>query len=186
MNSDAKFHALVLALQSVGEDIGIYPAAVRGLGEEKDYEQRDGFKNGWNAALIEHGQAFNAIVEKAAADLPTDLVLLLAADVGFLQPDGSFFLNFNDTWGWACADGEVVPPDEIKTVARLFRAWGWPGLLYWATTKRAGLRSEFKDNNRFIDFVAREEALIAAVPDSNKRAYMDLPPVLVDLRKAPR
>lgn len=34
-------------------EMGIYPLAVRGYNDERDYEQRDGFKNGWNAACWE-------------------------------------------------------------------------------------------------------------------------------------
>ena len=34
-------------------DMDIYPAEIKGYNDERDYEQRDGFKNGWNAAVIE-------------------------------------------------------------------------------------------------------------------------------------
>lgn len=44
----------VEALKAADLDMGIYPAAVRGWGEQ-DYEQRDGFKNGWNACITEYG-----------------------------------------------------------------------------------------------------------------------------------
>jgi hypothetical protein len=173
--SDHKFDALVKALESVGDDIGIYPQAVRGYNDERDYEQRDGYKNGWNAAIIEYGQAFRKAVV-AASDMDDDVLMLLASDMVSLRRDGTtLWINFNDTWAWACADGEVVTPEDVPEVARLFRSWGWAGLLYWATTKHPDLRSEFKDNNRFIDFVAREEAFRKAVPDSSTRAYMDLP-----------
>lgn len=175
MSEGNKFEALVIALRDVDSDIGMYPGAVKGFNDERDYEQRDGFKNGWNAAVIAHGAAFDKVVEQAERGISDDVLMLLAADAGHLRADGAFFLNFNDTWAWACADGEVVAADEIADVAKLFRAWGWAGLLYWATTKRPGLRSEFKDNNRFIDFVALEEAFKKAVPDSSTRAYKDLP-----------
>jgi len=85
--------------------------------------------------------------------------------------DGRLTLNFNDVWGWACADGEEVEDHELVEVARLLRDYGWCGLLYWASEKNGGARSEFLDNNRFIDFVRREEAVRIAVPDSNRRAY---------------
>jgi len=172
--SDSKFEALVLALRNVDSDMGMYPAAVSGCNDERDYKQRDGYKNGWNAAVIEYTTACEKVIEQAHIGISDDLVMLLAADVGYLKADGTFFLNFSDTWAWACADGEVVAPNEFSEVARLFRHWGWVGLLYWATTKRPGLRSEFKDINRFIDFVAREEAQMKKIPDSSKRAYADL------------
>lgn len=34
-------------------DMGIYPAAVSGYNDERDYKERDGYKNGWNAAVKE-------------------------------------------------------------------------------------------------------------------------------------
>lgn len=175
MKDDTKFQSLVHALRNVDADLGMYPQAVRGYGDERDYEQRDGYKNGWNAAIMAHGAAFDAIVERASEGFDDNVAMLTAADVGYQKEDGSFLLVFNDTWSWASADAEIVASDEISEVARLYRSWGWAGLLYWATTKHPGLRSEFKDNNRFIDFVAREEAFIKAVPESNKRAYMELP-----------
>ena len=170
--NDLKFEALVQTLRNVDADMGMYPGAVRGYNDERDYEQRDGFKNGWNAAVMAHGERFDALVEKAAEGISDDLVMLMAADVGSLRSDGTFSINFNDTWAWACADSELATPEEIPEVARLYRAWGWAGLLYWCSQKRGGLRSEFRDNNRFIDFVAREEAFCRAVPDSSRRAYL--------------
>ncbi len=169
-----KFHVLVKALQDVDSDIGIYPRAIQGQGEEC-YEQRDGYKNGWNACLMEYGQAFDKVIEDASKGLSDDMEMLLCADVGWLNHDGLFVLNMNDTWAWALADAETVPADELPEVSRLFRTFGYAGLLYWVTTKRPGLRSEFHDNNRFIDFVAREWALVRTVPDSSTRAYRRLP-----------
>ena len=169
-----RFDALVHALESVGEEIGVYPAAVRGCNDERDYEQRDGFKNGWNAALMEYGSSFRAAVERARVGISSDVVMLVAADVASILPDGRLEINFSDTWAWASSFLEDVRQDEIPEVARLYRAWGWCGLLYWATVNNPGLRSEFKDINRFIDFVKREEAFIKAVPSSSKRAFTDI------------
>lgn len=82
------------------------------------------------------------------------------------------WLNLNDVFGWGCADGEEITDEDLDEVTRLFIQYGWCGLLYWASKKRGGCRSEFKDINRFIEFVAREEAIITEQPDSSKRAYL--------------
>lgn len=80
-------------------------------------------------------------------------------------------LNMNDVWCWACAWGEPVADEELPEVARLFREYGWAGILYWVSEKHNGLTSEFYDNNRYIEFVRNEERIRKEVPDSNKRAY---------------
>lgn len=80
-------------------------------------------------------------------------------------------LNMNDTWAWACADGEYVPDEKLPEVAALFWRYGWAGILYWVSKQNNWCRSEFYDNNRFIDFVKHEEDLIREIPDLDKRAY---------------
>ena len=83
-------------------------------------------------------------------------------------------LNMNDVWCWACADGEEVKEAEMCEVAELFWLYGWCGILYWVSEKNEGMKSEFLDNNRFIEFVRQEETLRKRVPDDNKRAYTKL------------
>lgn len=90
--------------------------------------------------------------------------LLRAADVFYHNGDEDDedwgerdTLNFNDTWCWASAWGQRVPEDELPEVARLFRSYGRCGLLYWMSEINQQMRSEFHDNNRFIDFVRNEE-----------------------------
>jgi len=80
-------------------------------------------------------------------------------------------INLNDVFGWGWADCEMVKDNELPELARLYDLYGWCGVLYWVSQKRDGMRSEFLDNNRFIDFVAAEEQLIKEEPDFNKRAY---------------
>ena len=56
------------ALQQVMEvdnDMGIYPAAVQGYNDERDYTQRDGYMNGWNACAMEFTQKVYAIAYDA-------------------------------------------------------------------------------------------------------------------------
>ena len=100
-----------------------------------------------------------------------------------LQATGVFFdlgedqessqcLNLSDTWGWACADGEDVPDEELPRLAELFWQYGNCGILFWVSERRDKCRSEFHDINRFIDFVRAEEAIRAEEPSSSKRAYL--------------
>ena len=83
-------------------------------------------------------------------------------------------LNMNDTWGWAIAWGEPVPDEKITELSGLIWEYGNAGVLYWVSEQHGGMRSEFHDINRFVDFVRREERLKKAVPDSNRRAYTKL------------
>lgn len=80
-------------------------------------------------------------------------------------------INLNDTWCWAAADGEYVPDADLPEVARLFLAYGWCGILYWASEKNDQLASKFHDVNRFIEFVRQEEAIRKDVPSDSTRAY---------------
>lgn len=101
------------------------------------------------------------------------LKLLNASQIFFDDEDiGECMINLNDVFGWACADTEKVEDEEIVEVAELFGKYGWCGILYWVSKKRGGQRSEFLDNNRFIDFVSNEEKLIKQEPDTDKRAYL--------------
>ncbi len=167
-----KYRSLVLEMYDVGGEMGIYPAAVKGLSKEKDYDQRDGFKNGWNAAVIEYGSALDAAAERASEGMSDELQMLLGANLGSLR-DGVLHLNMNDVWGWACAYSEEVPPEKLEEVSGLYKRWGWAGILYWTSEQNDGMQSEFKDNNRFIEFVRFEEELRTAEPSSDKRAYLD-------------
>jgi hypothetical protein len=176
MNDDwqQKFEALIHEIDGVSEDMGVYPAAIKGYNDERDYEQRDGFKNGWNAAVMEYGQKFGEAVSRASKGMDEDTILLLNSG-HVIKTGDELLLVQNDTWGWAYAYCRPVKPEQVKEVARLFRSYGLPGLLYWETQQPDGeTQSEFKDVNRFVAFVKAEEELRERVPDSNKRAYMDL------------
>ena len=86
-------------------------------------------------------------------------------------PVDEHILNMNDTWFWASAWGEKVEDSELVEVAGLFWRYGNAGLLYWVSKKHGGMRSEFYDNNRAIEFVENEERIRKAFPDSSERAY---------------
>jgi hypothetical protein len=168
-----KYDTLVEEIRNVDTDMGIYPQAVKGYNDERDYTQRDGFKNGWNAAIINYGCAINKIGYSAEKSMSDDLAMLISANVGEWT-NGVFELDMSDTWAWATAWSEEVEEVEIPVVAKLFRRYGQAGLYYWMTTKNPELKSEFHDINRSVDFVREEEKLIAEEPSSTKRAYKKL------------
>lgn len=87
-------------------------------------------------------------------------------------------LNMNDQWEWALAECHYVPDDKLVEVAELFWRYGWCGILYFVSKETGHRRSEFLDNNRFIDFVLNEERLRTEVPESSKRGYQRLTYVL--------
>lgn len=90
------------------------------------------------------------------------------------SPEDAQTLNMNDTFGWALAWGLFIPDDKLVEVAQLFCRYGEAGLVYWASQSEGGMRSEFHDINRQIDFAANEERIRLETPDSNKRAYREV------------
>lgn len=87
------------------------------------------------------------------------------------EEDFKHTINMNDEWCWACAEGLKVPDDKMEEVAKLFWRYGWCGILYWASEQEGQRKSEFYDNNRFIEFVRNEEKLRKEMPNSSDRAY---------------
>lgn len=85
--------------------------------------------------------------------------------------EGAQILNMNDCFGWALAWGKHVPDEDLVELAELIWRYGWCGALYYTSEHSDKCRSEFADNQRFIDFVRSEEAIRKEVPNSNRRAY---------------
>ncbi len=100
------------------------------------------------------------LLESAQVFYPTD-----ADD----EPTEKHVLNMNDTWCWASAWGEKVEDGALIEVATLFWRYGNAGLLYWVSQQHKGMRSEFYDNNRAIEFVENEERIRKAFPSSSGR-----------------
>ena len=80
-------------------------------------------------------------------------------------------INMNDTWGWALSWCQHIEDEELIAVAKLFKRYGKCGLYYWMTLKHPGLKSEFEDINRMVEFVRQEEAVLKEYPNSSQRAY---------------
>lgn len=151
-----RYRRIIQELQDVPSNLGVYPKAVHGMNKEESYEERDGFKNGWNACVSDYGKRITSILYSPDVDEGKDLLLLLYADAGWMI-DGILYLNMNDTFAWACADAEEVPMDQIKEVARLYRWYGTDGLNYWVSKKRNWEVSEFGDVQKGIKRVRKSE-----------------------------
>lgn len=125
-------------------DMGMYPAAVQGCNDERDYKQRDGFKNGWNACVMELGSKIRgALHDERRPWTEIDKLFAAAGEYIFDQgEDKQWFVFLNDTWYWACSDCEEISAEEQNEVAGLFREYGRAGVIYWVTKKR-GHASEF-------------------------------------------
>ena len=87
------------------------------------------------------------------------------------DPSFAQMLNMNDVWGWACADGEDVPDEELPELGHLFYSYGWCGVLYWVSQRNDHMKSEFYHYNRMIEFVEHEEQIKSKYPSESTRAY---------------
>ncbi len=152
------YEKLLHELEAVSGDMGIYPRAVHGLGAERDYEQRDGYKNGWNACVIEYGAAIRAVVHQAGQPW-TEPERLFAA-VGkylFWHEKEGWEVFLNDTWHYACADCEPIPAEQYETVAGWFKRFGEAGVLYWVALQR-GYDPEIPRYQNLVEMVRRQVA----------------------------
>lgn len=79
-----------------------------------------------------------------------------------LAPKWGQTLNLNDTFSYACADGEFVSDDQMVRVEDLYSRYGLCGIYYWVSEQRGQCKSEFAGINRMIDFVREEEKIRSA------------------------
>lgn len=45
-------------------------------------------------------------------------------------------INLNDTFSYACADGEHVKENDYPEIVQIWKRWGWIGLVCWSAKKR--------------------------------------------------
>ena len=172
MSDDRRFEDLCLLVEQEG-GAGVYPNGH--LSKERREAIRaaasDDYRCGWNDRSVDQFTREKSLMAQATSGLSDDVRCLLASGLAFWSDD-KLSLNMNDTWAWACSDLPEVPEDQLSEAARLFRAYGFAGLMYWYTLQPDGpKRSEFHDNNRAIDFVSHEERIRRETPESSKRAY---------------
>jgi hypothetical protein len=87
--------------------------------------------------------------------LPPEAAFLIYNDVAFIgcdhqhdwprdgtnpcigKPHGKLLsILLSDTFGYACADGEDVKPEQCAEVAEIYRKFGYTGLVCWAAKQR--------------------------------------------------
>lgn len=140
-------------LKAIQGCMGIYPRAVSGYNDERDYEQRDGYKNGWNAAVMEYGKEIDSAIDRARSEIDDDLLLFSADDETFRKnPDGSYSVFLNDTWYYACGDSEQIEPTDVATVAKWYRKFGRCGVYVWVADKR-GHNSQIPKIAKLVDAI---------------------------------
>lgn len=147
---------ILYELQNLDIDFGIYPKAVKGYGDERDYEQRDGFKNGWNACIMEYGKKFCEIAYSGGSPW-CEYEKIFASGPCFEQMDGIWGVMLNDTWYYACSDFEEIKPEEYKDVVKYYHNYGYIGVLYWVYLKRGHLPG--------IDYTEKEVLAVKALEE---------------------
>jgi hypothetical protein len=173
MTTDNRFEDLCLLVEQDG-GAGVYPMG------HLTREQRDAikaacsdeYKCGWNDRGMDQYERDKTLLKQAESGLSEDVRCLLASGGAFWNgSSGTLSLNMNDTFEWACSDLPDVPAEQFGEAARLFRTYGFAGLMYWYTLQPDGPKHcAFADNRRAIEFVRREEQIRAEIPESNKRA----------------
>lgn len=120
----------------------------------------DEYRCGWNDRSMDQFSRDKTLMAQAQSGLSDDVRCLLASGLAFWSGGGKLSLNMNDTWAWACSDLPGVPEEQIVEAARLFRSYGFAGLMYWYTLQPDGPKqSEFHHNNRAVEFVSNEERI---------------------------
>jgi len=140
MSTPKTIDQILLELRSISDNMGVYPASMRGFGEETDYEQRDGYKNGWNACYSDFFERVDKILDSAGKEWDSNSRLFAAdEEYSFRWANGQWHVILNDTWYYACADGEEISKEQEEEVAGYYRQFGCAGVLYWVHLQRKSL-----------------------------------------------
>jgi hypothetical protein len=110
---------------------GVYPkSGMDGKGIKKD---RTEWQEGWNAC---YQYITDKVFKLDGLELSNEFMLLIAADLGWFDPEVKiFYLNMNDVFEYG-SDVEEIDQEEVKEVARLFSYYGYNGVNYWVWKKR--------------------------------------------------
>ncbi len=120
---------------------GIYPQAM--VDVDGTRKERTPWQEGWNACHIKLRQ--NACLlgnwfEKLSKQEKEDCLELLLNEVINLSAREEMvrcWLQMNDTFGFACADGEDIEVKDFEIILHLWRKYGYDGLIAWAAHKRS-------------------------------------------------
>ena len=131
-----------LLLEAANDGMGIYPqATVRANGTR---EERTAWQDGWNAYGMQLTDKWDHLMtwwESLPREQQDALAELLHADgvLYFRAEKGAApvpWILMNDTFAYACSDGEELPLDDLPTVLQLWREFKWSGLIAWAAQRR--------------------------------------------------
>ena len=141
--SKTELKTILKIINSVGDNVGIYPAAVEALNKEDSYKERDGFKNGWNACVREYISKVQSKIHEFESNenlfSNAEEIFSLIGDSIFEYDNDTWYIFLNDTWYYACADGEDIPKEKYNEVLKWLREYGYAGVLYWVYLQRGHL-----------------------------------------------
>ena len=140
MNKEIELALNELAIDSMG----IYPQAR--IDENNVRTERTEWQNGWNAAIIEFRQracAFEEWFSKLPAEVSSMIGEMLPEEVVRLSLNKdkniTMWVLMNDTFYFACADGEDITMEEIPLLYQLWKKFSWYGLVAIVSKKRKQL-----------------------------------------------
>lgn len=141
-NPDVPLELGPLALFLAYNDLGVYPAAI--IDANGNRTERDGYGDGWNAhgdKLADNWCAIEDVLTNLDRNLYLNLYPILANELMFIRVDPKeqkhkFWLLMNDTFAYACSDGEDVDTDELPLVCDMYERFGYHGLIAFAAKKR--------------------------------------------------
>lgn len=125
------------------ESLGTYPRSR--LNADGTKTERGVWQDGWNAYGIQLLQHWDQLLDwwkTLSIEQQSYFEELLHTDddiVFFrIEKDSSPnpWILMNDVFGYACADGEALPIEDLSIVIQLWRKFKWAGLFAWAAQRR--------------------------------------------------
>ncbi len=150
-------------MRKVKWDMGIHPASIT---DSKGVNTpRDRYGDGWNDALTEIYAKekllkdwYKALPEDIRKDMD-DLVLSDVVDFNLDElekKEVDVWVNLNDTFCYACADGEGVELSELSKLNSIFKRFGHDGVVAYFSIKlgidpiKKRMNSKFKEAREII------------------------------------
>ena len=140
MNKEIELALNELAIDSMG----IYPQA--NIDENNVKTERTEWQSGWNAAIIKIRERICAF-DKWFTELPADASSMIGEMLPeeiirlYLNKDETItmWILMNDTFYFACADGEDITMEEIPLLYQMWKQFDWYGLVAIVSKKRKQL-----------------------------------------------
>lgn len=141
------------------DSLGIYPQSW--TDEKGVTTKRTDWQDGWNKAIIEirnrailFDKWFNElpILSSMVEELISseDEVIRLRIDE---DNNITMWILMNDTFDYACADGEDVTLQEIELVYKSWKKFGWDGVTAFVSNKRGELPLQQLQSEKFHEAI---------------------------------